>query len=210
MKFASLLLCAAVLAPHAPAQSPPQTPKPAPVWVKLQEALDTTFTRPGDKFSAVTQEETTLNGVTLAKGTRLNGHVVKSVNQDRKHANAGLVLVFDSVVRKDGGAVPVQANMVSLAPSHGDEIPQEDNASPAPINAGNARMEAFLYKDGSNEGAGRATKSTKVNGVVATSSVVGVYLFVAPDANSSGVVVARDGKLELQKWTRIKLMLTAR
>jgi hypothetical protein len=209
MKIHALLLSSAVLVSSAYAQDAAPAAPTAPVWVKLQDTLNTSFTRAGDRFSAVTQQDSTFKGAPLPKGTRLTGHVLKAIKHDREHANAGLVLVFDAAVLKGGTNLPLHAMMVSLAPSHLDEIPKEDNASPAPFDRAMAAREAFFYKDGSNEGKGAAAKTTKVNGVEATSSIQGVYLFVAPDGGSSGVIVGIEGNdLELQKWTRMKVALT--
>src|ERR1700679_4058244 len=100
----------------APAQTPAAAnhlplPPPPGVWAKLDQTLNTTFTRVGDKISAVLQEEVTVKDVKLLKGTKLTGTVVKSENQDKVTPSSGLVLLFDAAVMKNGKSIPVQVTM---------------------------------------------------------------------------------------------------
>jgi hypothetical protein len=187
----------------APAVSPPQG-----VWAKLDQTLNTSFTRAGDKISAVLQDEVALKDLKLPKGTKLTGIVQKSVNQDKQHPSSGLVLLFDTAMLKGGTIVPVQVMMASIAPSLSDEVEQ--------VFVGSGQVTDATMR-AANEMGGMADpnqsitahSSTKVNGVVATSSIKGVALFVSPNGKSSGVVVGLTGPLQLTKWTRINVVVSA-
>jgi hypothetical protein len=208
--YAIGLLTFGFLAPAQTPQAVNKTPEPQPpgVWTKLDQTLNTGFTRAGDKISVVLQDEVTVKDVKLPKGTKLTGTVQKSVNQDKQHPNSGLVLLFDTAVLKGGTTVPVQVMMASMAPSHSDEVEQ--------VTVGSGQVTDAVSR-AANEMGGLADpnqsltahSSTKVNGVVATSSIKGVALFVSPNGKSSGVVVGLAGPLQLTKWTRINVVVSA-
>lgn len=194
------------------AQKPATAEKDAPlpgVWAKLDQTLDTSYTKAGDKISAVLQQETSVKGTTLPKGSKLTGTVLRSVKKDKQHKNAGVVLAFDSAVLKNGSTVPVHVTVASLAPSRTDEIEKVD------VGSGDI-TDATLYADvaagrmDDPNGGASADSGTRVNGVRATSSIKGVVLFAVPSGNASGVVVARTGPLQLDKWTRLNVIVTPR
>jgi len=215
----------------APAQTPQaanKSPAPLPpgVWIKLDETLNTNYTRAGDKISATLQEEVTVKDVHLPKGTKLTGTVLKSVNQDKQHASSGMVLKFDTAVLKNGTAIPVQVMMASIAPSHSDEVeevelgsgagapknPTGGGAVSSPI-AGRSTDANWIAAnvmgvlDDPNETA-TSHSVTKLNGQVATSTIKGVALFASPNGKSSGVAVALAGPLQLTRWTRINVVVS--
>jgi hypothetical protein len=179
------------------------------VETKLDQTLDTGFTREGDKISAVLQADATLNATKFPKGTKLTGTVVKSVKQDKQHPNAGLVLLFDTAVLKDGSKMPVRAAIVSLAPSHADEVEQVEAGSGQVTDAALRAMEVSGRMDDANQSM-TANSTTSVNGVKTTSSIKNVVLFASPNGSVSGIVVARIGALQLDKWTRIRVVLEPR
>jgi hypothetical protein len=182
----------------------------ADVWAKLDETLDTTFTKAGDKVSMALQSEVTADGLKLPKGTKLTGTVVKSQKQGKEHANAGLVLLFDTAVLKDKSTTPVHVAVTSVAPSPSDEVEKVEVGSGQVTDASMAATKIAHQMDDPN-GQAAADSSTKVNGVKATSSIKGVTLFASPDDKSSGVIVAQAGKqLELHKWTRFEVVVTPR
>ena len=207
------------------------TPPRAGVWTKLDETLNTAFTRIGDKISAVTQDEITVNNVRLPKGTKLTGTVLQSVNQDKQHPNAGMVLLFDTAVMKDGKALPVKVTMASIAPSHSDEVEKIDLGSGAGAPGGTrsptggaavsspiasrstdanwitAKVMGVLDDPNVSQ---TANSKTEMNGQIATSTIKGVTLVASPSGLSSGVVVGRDPTLQLTKWTRINMFVSPR
>jgi hypothetical protein len=212
---------AASKAPAAPAQG---------VWAKLDETLNTAFTRPGDKIAAITQQDISVNNVLLPKGTKLTGKVLQSVNQDKQHTNAGMILLFDMAVTKDGKALPVKVMMASIAPSHSDEVEKIDLGSGAGApggtrspNGGGSAVSSPLASRSTDANWIAATvmgvlddpnvsptsnSKTELNGQIATSSIKGVTLVASPSGKSSGVVVALSGPLQLTKWTRINMMVS--
>jgi hypothetical protein len=217
---------AAAQTPQAANKAP--EPVPPSVWAKLDQTLNTSYTRPGDKISVVLQEEVTVKELHLPKGTKLTGTVLKSVNQDKEHANSGLVLLFDTAQTKNGTTIPVHVVLASLAPSHSDEVEEITlgSGAGAPSNpTGGASMGSPIasrstdanwiaankmgYLDDPNE-TKTAHSSTQVNGWMATSSIKGVALFAVPDSKSSGAIVAQEGPLQMTKWTRIKMVISAR
>ena len=213
MRFFSgfALLLFGLLAPAQTPQAANKAPEPPPpeVWTKLDQTLNTSFTRAGDKISAVLQDEITVKDVRLPKGTKLTGSVLKSVNQDKTNPNSGLVLLFDTAQTKDGTKLPVQVMMVSIAPSHSDEVEQVTVGSGQVTDAVSRAANVMGGLADPNESQ-TAHSSTKVNGVVATSSIKGVTLFVSPNGKSSGVVVALEGPLQMTKWTRINMRVGPR
>jgi len=197
----------------APAQTP-QTAKPTPtppppgVWAKLDQTLNTSFTRVGDKASLVLQEDVAVKDKKLPKGTKLMGTVMKSVNQDKTHLSSGLVLAFDKAVLKDGTTLPVKVTMASIAPSHSDEVEEVFAGSGQVTDAAwHAAAEMGELDDANKSKAGHS--QTKVNGWVATSSIQGVSLYAVPENKFSGVVVAATGPLQMTKWTRINVVVSA-
>jgi hypothetical protein len=180
------------------------------VWAKLDQTLDTTFTKAGDKVAVVLQSDVNEDKLKLPKGTKLTGTVVRSEKQGKEHANAGFVLLFDTAMLKDKSTVPVHVTVVSLAPSPSDEVEKVDMGSGQVTDASMAAARVAHQMDDPN-GQATAGSSTKVNGVRATSSIKGVVLFASPDDKSSGVIVAQAGqRLELHKWTRFNVIVTAR
>jgi hypothetical protein len=215
----------------APAQTQPAndtTTQPPGVWVKLDQTLNTSFTRPGDKISAVLQEDVAVKDQRLPKGTKLTGTVLKSVRQDKEHSNSGLALLFDTAQMKNGMTLPVHVTLASIAPSHSDEVEQitlgsgggtpssptggPSSGSPIAARSTDANWiaaNAMGELDDPNE-TKTAHTATKVNGWVATSSIKGVTLLAIPNGSSSGVVIAETGPLQLTKWTRINLVVSPR
>ncbi len=184
-----------------------KAPAPPPgAWTKLDQTLNTSFTRAGDKIVTVLQEEVTLKDIKLPKGTKLTGSVVKSVNQDKTNPNSGLVLLFNAAVMKNGTVVPVQVTMASIAPSSSDEVEQVFAGSGQVTDAASHAANEMGGMADANESV-RAHSSTKLNGQVATSSIKGVALFAPPNGKSSGVVMALSGPLQLTKWTRINVLV---
>jgi hypothetical protein len=205
------LTVSAVAQKAAPADQQPATAAlSAAVWVKLDQGLDTTFTKAGDKVSVALLSDLNRDELKLPKGTKLTGSVVKSVKQDKEHANAGLFLLFDTAVLKDKSTVPVRVVVTSLAPSPSDQVEKVDVGSGDVTDASMGAAKAAHQMDDPN-GHASADSSTKVNGVKATSSISGVLLFASPDDKSSGVIVGRAGQqLELHKWTRFNVVVTTR
>ena len=217
-------LAAPALTPRAANKAP--SPPPPGVWVKLDETLNTSFTRAGDKISAVLQEDVTVKSVRLPKGTKLTGTVLKSVNADKEHASSGLVLNFDTAVLKNGASIPVQAMMASIAPSHSDEVEQIElgSGAGAPSNpTGGAAVSSSIASRSTDanwiaanamgilddpNGTSTVRSSTKVNGQAATSSLKGVTLFASPDGKASGIVIALAGPLQLTRWTRMNVVVS--
>jgi hypothetical protein len=194
----------------AAAQRPETSSTSASAWAKLDQTLDTAYTKAGDKTSVVLQSDVSTDKLKLPKGTKLTGTVVKSSKQDKEHANAGFVLLFDTAVLKDKSTVPVRVAIMSLAPSASDQIEKVEVGSGDVTDASMAATKVAHQMDDPN-GHASADSSTKVNGVKATSSINGVVLFAPPDDKSSGVIVARGGQqLELHKWTRFNVVVTPR
>jgi hypothetical protein len=208
----------------ASAQTPPATkaapvPPPPGVWAKLDQTLNTGFSRAGDKISAVLQDEAAVKDVKLPKGTKLTGTVMKSVNQDKAHPTSGLVLVFDSAVLKNGTTMPVKVTMASIAPSHSDEVEQVTLGSGAAAGSGpiagrttDANWITATEMGGMSDPneSKTAHSSNDLGGMVTTSSIKGVTLIASPTAKFSGVVMAADGPLQLTKWTRINMLVSPR
>jgi hypothetical protein len=182
---------------------------PGTVEAKLDQTLDTAYTKAGDKVSATLQGDVTLNDTKLTKGTRLTGTVIKAVKQDKKHPNAGLILRFDDAQPKGGAAVPLRATIVSISPSHSDEIEKVDVGSGDVTDASLAADVAAGTMDDANDTA-TAKSATAVNGVRVISNIKGVVLFAAAPGKASGIIVARKGALQLDKWTRLNVVLSPR
>jgi len=182
----------------------------AGVWAKLDDGLDTTFTKAGNKVSLSLESAMEDGSLKLPKGTKLTGTVVKSQKKDKQHANAGLVLLFDTAVLKDKETVPVHVSITALSPSPSDEIEKVEVGSGEASDAAMSAAKVAHELDDPN-GHASASTSTQVNGVKVTSNINGVVLFASPDGSSSGVIVAKAGQqLELHKWTRFDVMVTPR
>lgn len=209
-------LAASAQTPPA-AKAAPVSPPPR-VWTKLDETLNTSFTRSGDKISATLQDEITVKDVKLPKGTKLTGTVLKSVSQDKTHPNSGFVLLFDTTVLKDGTKMPVKVTLASLAPSHSDEVPEITLGSGAAAGSGpiagrstDANWIAATEMGGMadpNESK-TAHSSNDLGGIVTTSSIKGVALVASTTAKSSGAILGLANPLELSKWTRISVLVSA-
>jgi hypothetical protein len=208
-----LLATAQTPLPASKASAPP----PPGVWTKLDETLNTSFTRAGDKVSAVLQDEVTVKDTKLPKGTKLTGTVLKSVSQDKTHPNSGFVLLFDTAVLKDGTKMPVKVTMASLAPSHSDEVPEITLGSGAAAGSGPiagrttdanwiVATEMGGMADPNESKTGHS--SNDLGGIVTTSSIKGVALVASTTAKSSGAIVGLANPLELSKWTRINVLVS--
>lgn len=182
---------------------------PIGIWARMNETVDTAYTRAGDKISAVLQDDTAVNDIRLPKGTKLTGTIVKSVKQDKQHPNSGVVLLFDTAVLKSGATVPVHVAIASLSPSLSDKIEQVTAGSGDITDASLAAGVIEGGMDDPNKGV-TAHSGTTVNGIRATSNIKGVVLFASPNSSSSGVIVARTGPLQLNKWTQINVVVTPR
>jgi len=199
-----------MVAQQAAASDSPKAATPTGVWAKLDQGLDTTFTKAGEKVSVALLEDLNGDKLKLPKGTKLTGSVVKSVKQDKEHANGALILLFDTAVLKDKSTVPVRVTVTSLAPSPSDLVEKVEMGSGDVTDASASAAKAAGVMDDPN-GHASAGSSTKVNGVKATSTIRGVVLFAPPDDKSSGVIVGQAGdQLELHKWARLNVVVTAR
>jgi hypothetical protein len=187
------------------AANKPTSPAPPGVWIKLNDNLNTAFSRAGDTISATLQEEVIVKDVKLPKGTKITGAVVTSVSKDKVHPHAGFVLLFDKAVLKDGTTLPVKVTMTSLAGSLADDVTKVDAGSgdvtDATMRAANV-MGGLADPNESNV----AHSETNLNGQTRTSSIKGVALFPSTSGNS-GVVVGDDQQLNLSKWTRICVLV---
>jgi hypothetical protein len=204
------VLIAGLMCGAAVAQSATGAASGEGVWAKLDQTVSTGYTKAGEKVSLVLLSDVTADKLNLPKGTKLTGTVVKSEKQDKEHANAGLVLRFDTAVLKDKTTVPVEVAVTSLAPSPSDEVEKVEVGSGQVTDASMEAAKVGHEMDDPN-GKASAGSSTRVKGVQATSSINGVVLFASPDPSNSGVIVAKAGQqLELHKWTRFRVLVTAR
>lgn len=216
LKTALLGLLFALASRTACAQSavPAKEAAPAGVLVKLNDSLDSSYSRAGDKFTATLQADVTLpphdaaGAFTLPKGTKLTGTVVRNVQQGKAHPHSGLVLLFDSAELKGHKTIPVHAVIHGLLPSHADEIEKIEVGSGDVTDASmraNRVMGSMVDPNVSVKG----DATTKKDGESYSSKILGVLLFAAPDGNGSGIVVAAaPGPLHLEKWTRMTVVVT--
>jgi hypothetical protein len=152
----------------------------------LRAQLDTTinslYTRSGDKITAHLSEPTTLNGVALPKGTRLLGHVT---NVQRAHANTDsqMDLLFDRVVLVSGQVLLAHLQLVGLAKTPTDRIPEIDGGDLVPTLSTNSSDGLF------------PAKLVPGDGTYNSGSVIGK---VSRRSNTSDVRLGRGAKLLLQ------------
>lgn len=215
LRTSLLGLSAAFLVHGASAQKPGSAKEPPPPgqWTKLNESIDTGYSRAGAKISATLQSEATVPAhdatpaVTLPKGTKLAGTVVRVVQQGKEHPHSGLILLFDTAELKDHKTVPVHAVIRSLEPSASDQIEKIDVGSGDVTDANsrvNKEMGAMFDPNESVNG----DTATKTGNERYTSKIMGVLLFAAAKGEASGIVVAaRPGPLHLEKWTRLNIVL---
>lgn len=215
LKSSFLALSAALLMHPATAQKSGSAKEPAApgTWAKLNETLDTGYSRAGDKISVTLQAETIVPAhddvpaLILPKGTKLTGTVVRSVQQGKEHPHSGLILLLDSAELKDHKSVPVHAVIRSLAPSASDQIEKIDAGS-GDVTDANMRVSKVMGAMFDPNDSVKGDTATKAGSELYTSKILGVLLFAASQGNGSGIAVAANpGPLHLEKWTRLNIVL---
>jgi hypothetical protein len=87
-------------------------PAGTPVSIRLQQAVSSASSRPGDRFDAVLDQPLVIDGKTVAaKGTPVTGRVVQAKPSGRLH-NSGYLRLTLASITLNGKAVPVQASSV--------------------------------------------------------------------------------------------------
>jgi hypothetical protein len=95
-------------------QVPLTVPAGTPLVIRLQNAVSSASSRPGDRFDAVLDEPLVINGRTLAqRGTEVSGRVVQSRSSGRLH-NPGYLRITLASIRLNGKSVPLETSSVSV------------------------------------------------------------------------------------------------
>jgi hypothetical protein len=88
-------------------------PKGSVIPVKLDQALDSSDARVGDKFTATIDTKGGNEYFGLPEGTKVEGHV--SFAQAKKDDTPGVLgLIYDNIVLSDGRKVPIEASLIGL------------------------------------------------------------------------------------------------
>jgi hypothetical protein len=102
-------------APKEAAAAMLTVPVGTPLVVRLQAALSSASSEPGQEFDAVLQEPLVINGQTVvAKGTPVIGRVVAARHSGRLH-NSGYIRIALVSVEINGKQVPVQTSSLFAA-----------------------------------------------------------------------------------------------
>lgn len=96
-----------------------EVPRDTPLYVRVDESLDTRRNRPGDRFQATLYRDLAVKGSTvLPAGTVIVGHVTAASASGRMKGRAVLALTLDAI-RMEGGERRIYTNTVErVSDSH--------------------------------------------------------------------------------------------
>jgi hypothetical protein len=93
----------------------------------LKKALSSRDAKVGQEITAVTEKPTTINGVAIARGSLLTGHVVDATAFKKGENSGSLTIVFDKMEPKKGTAFPVEASVYQIALSENQRLAQRSD-----------------------------------------------------------------------------------
>jgi hypothetical protein len=151
------------------------------VNARLSKALDTSNAMQGQIVSAKLIESVNANGMKLAKGSELIGHIV-TVQAAQGGSGATLTILFDKAHSKDGKEMPVHATLVDIARFDAPEIMTAPVASDATYVVDN-RLDGISLKS-SVTGGDSGTLSNKDKNIKLDSGT-DLLLAVSPATSNS-------------------------
>jgi len=114
------------------AQTDNQNWQLAGVNARLESTINSDSVKQGQTIAAKLDNTVTSNGVTLDKGTELQGTVVDAA-PSAHHGPASLTLLFTKAEMKDGKSIPVKVTLLAAYPSsQGEDATYGETLMPPP------------------------------------------------------------------------------
>ncbi len=101
----------------------------SPVDCTLKKALSSRDAKVGQEIAAVTEKATTINGVSIPRGSLLTGHVVDATPFKKGENGGSLTIVFDKMEPKKGTAFPVDASVYRIELSENQILGQKQDSN---------------------------------------------------------------------------------
>lgn len=209
------------------------------VNAELRNTVDSKHAKVGDQITAVTREQSVLNGTKLPKGTTLTGHITDVAAHSKSNATGSLGMVFDQARLKDGTTIPIHTTLRGLAPSPNAQAAAQSDmdmgaaAATRGVDTSAGMQGSTAARGGGLLGGARSTvggiandtgaiAGSTVRGVGQTvgavggtaasgmSSIPGVNLSAGADATTSGMVSAQGRDVRLDDGTRMSLGISTR
>lgn len=96
--------------------------------VELTKSVDSKKAKPGDEVSAKLIQDFVAGGQVIApRGSKLQGHVTEVKAYSKEERESVLGLVFDTLVLKHGGEIPLHGVIQALAPPREDVFDEESS-----------------------------------------------------------------------------------
>lgn len=178
----------------------------------LKKALSSRDAKAGQEITAVTEKPTTINGVSVPRGSLLTGHVVDATGFKKGENGGSLTVVFDKMEPKKGPAFPVEASIYQIALSDNQIMGQRRDqnmgmrGSAAEMNTTSAVRGGADSMNNTVQG----TESASGAPVHVVSAIPGIALSAVGGGERSAIMVAPKDDVNLAGGTEMVIGVKAK
>jgi hypothetical protein len=163
--------------------------------VKLANDIDSKKLKPGSPVEALLVSSITLpSGGTVARESKIMGHVTQATARSKDAAESTLGIVFDKIVRAPGEETPIKGVIQAVAPNPDSEVSSGGNA----VDYGNTMRNVMTSPP----------DTTKPNRPLLTNDSQGVLGFKNLKLGPDGVLTSEGKEVKLDRGTRLLLNVT--
>ncbi len=183
-----------------------------PVNCTLKKALSSRDAKVGQEIAAVTEKATTINGVSIPRGSLLTGHVVDATPFKKGENGGSLTIVFDKMEPKKGTAFPVDASVYRIELSENQILGQKQNVDMGMRGSAAEQQTTSAVRGGSDNMENHVTGMQSGAGapVHVVSAIPGVALSAVAGGEKSGIMLAPKDNVDLAGSTRMVIGVKAK
>ena len=183
-----------------------------PVNCTLKKALSSRDAKVGQEIAAVTEKPTTINGVTIPRGSMLTGHVVDASAFKKGQNGGSLTIVFDKLEPKKGTAFPVEASVYRIALSENQILGQRTDADIGMRGTAAEQQQTSAVRGGSDNMDNRVSGMQSAPGaaVHVESAIPGVALSAVAGGEKSAIMLAPKDDVNLAGSTEMIIGVKAK
>jgi len=163
--------------------------------VKLANDIDSKKLKPGSPVEALLVGSVTLpSGTTVARESKIMGHVTQATARSKDEAQSTLGIVFDKIVRAPGEETPIKGVIQAVAPDPDSAITSGGNS----VDYGNTMRNVMTTPP----------DMTKPNMPLLTNDSQGVLGLKNLKLGPDGVLTSEGKEVKLERGTRLLLNVT--
>jgi hypothetical protein len=178
---------AAQTRPRSAGPGPLVVPSATEFKIRLQNVIDTTSSRVGDKFSATVMNPSTFESATI------DGHISKLKKSGRMTGKTELAFEFDNITTPDGRTAPFKAELVRIYDS--DKVKQVDEE-------GNVETSSRTGDTTKRTGIG-AVAGAVLGGIAGGGKGAAIGAVIGAGAGAGTVLIEGDKDLRLEPGTEM-------